>query len=137
MRAYTRQFPHVADIRLAIYADTLNELFAEAARVIAAYGAPIGGGANVKAQARLSSRDAATLLADWINELLGRSEIDRVAYRHAAVELEVSDAETILHADLTGLRVREWRCPIKAATYHGLRLEHRRGRWRAEVLCDA
>jgi SHS2 domain-containing protein len=32
--------------------------------------------------------------------------------------------------------VREWESALKAATYHGLRLERERGAWKARVLFD-
>ena len=136
MRACTRQVPHVADLGLVIYADTLEELFAEAARAIAAYGRPRRKREVASAHVRLSARDAAALLADWINELLGLSEIHRVGYRHARLTIRSVGTRVELCADLTGSRLDEWRCPIKAATYHGLKLEQRGGRWRAHVLCD-
>ncbi len=136
MKAWTRRIPHVADIRLAFHADTLEELFAEAARVIAGYGGSQRGTGVVAERVALHSQDAATLLADWINELLGLSEIHSAAFRSSRIEVAVSDTDARVHADLTGVRMAEWRCPIKAATYHELRLDYRRGRWRAMVLCD-
>jgi SHS2 domain-containing protein len=138
MRPCTRQIAHVADVKLALHADTMEALFGEAARFLARYGGRPTGAGFVALHVRLQAPDASTLLADWINELLGRSEIDRTAYTCRRVSVDTVLGQGVkLEADLVGTPVRDWRCPLKAATYHDLRLEYRRGRWRAQVLCDA
>jgi len=136
MRPYTRHIPHVADMKLAIHADTVEGVFIEAARAVARWGRGRRGERGEERGERtdvgLVAGDVETLLADWINELLGRSEIDCAAYEC----IEATVAGSSLTAQLRGVRVHEWRCPVKAATYHDLRFERIRGRWRAQVLCD-
>lgn len=133
MRACTRQIAHTADVMITIHADTLDELFAEAARFIARYAGPPAGDPDYPVDLRLDASDTATLLADWLNELLARSEIACAALAPDAVTV----AGSTLTARMRATPLREWRCPLKAATYHDLRLERRNGRWRAQVLCDA
>lgn len=118
---------------ITIHADTLDELFAEAARFIARYAGPPAGDPDYPVDLRLDASDTATLLADWLNELLARSEIACAALAPYAVTV----AGSTLTARMRATPLREWRCPLKAATYHDLRLERRNGRWRAQVLCDA
>jgi SHS2 domain-containing protein len=123
---------HVADVILSFHADTAEEVFIEAARAVARWGRGRTEGDLADVTVRLEAPDRATLLADWINELLGLSEIQCAAF--ACVEAVL--VGSTLTARLRGARIAAWRCPWKAATYHDLRFERRRGRWRARVLCD-
>jgi SHS2 domain-containing protein len=89
----------------------------------------------------LTARDAATLLVDWLNELIGRSEVEGRAYAEVR-GLTIADArgpsgnETRLAAQVRGRRVTAWTSALKAATYHGLELQRSPAGWRARVLFD-
>ena len=86
----------------------------------------------------VTARDVRTLLADWANEVLGRSEATGMSYgevRHARVRRH-RDGTAELVADVRGQPVDEWMSPLKAATYHGLSLERRARRWHATLLFD-
>jgi SHS2 domain-containing protein len=133
MRPYARAEPHVGEWKLTIRADTPEELFGEAARVVSRECGPASGPPSEWEHISLSARDAETLLADWLNELLGRSEVNGRAYDEVR-RLELADGR--LEADVRGRSVMRWRSPLKAATYHGLKLQQRGGRWTAVVLFD-
>jgi len=124
---------HVGEWKVTIRADTLEEIFAEAARMLAGTGGRPGGTPGPWEPICLRARDAATLLVDWLNELLGRSEVEQRAY--AGVR-GLSIVDGALDAEVQGAPVDVWRSPVKAATYHGLRLDRDGGRWRAVVLLD-
>jgi SHS2 domain-containing protein len=81
----------------------------------------------------LTARDAPTLLVDWVNELIGRSEIGRRAYDEVRFQ-KLGDGQ--LEAEVRGRQVEVWSSPLKAATYHGLELAQRANRWRAVLLFD-
>jgi SHS2 domain-containing protein len=137
MRPVSRTEEHVGEWKVSLRADTLEELFREAARVVSrsCEGArdegprAVGGWETIS----LAARDAASLLADWMNELLGRSEVNRRKYDEIG-RLHIADGT--LEGEVRGSRVEEWRSPLKAATYHDLTLEQRGGRWHAVVLLD-
>jgi len=133
MRSYSRSEEHVGEWKLTLWADTVEGLFIEAARVIARECGPQKEEPEEWEKIALSSRDTATLLADWCNELLGRSEVERRAYKEVC-NLRLDDGR--LEAAVRGFPVLEWRSPLKAATYHGLDLTVKEGRYRAVVLFD-
>ncbi len=133
MRPYSRSEEHVGEWKVTLWADTLEELFAEAARVVSRSGGPARGAAGHWEAVSISARDTATLLADWMNELLGRSEVEGRAYGEVR-SLRIVDGR--LEAEVRGRPITSWRSPLKAATYHGLELERQGARWRAVVLCD-
>lgn len=133
MRPYSRSEEHVGEWKVTLWADSLDDLFAEAARVVSRACGPVRGAPGPWEQISLAAKDTTTLLADWINELLGRSEVSGRAYNEVR-RMQIRDGH--LEAQVRGRPVTSWRSPIKAATYHDLSLERRDNRWRAVVLLD-
>jgi SHS2 domain-containing protein len=131
--ARSRPEEHVGEWKLTLRGDTLASLFVEAARVIARSGGRARGDAGPWEPVSLSATDQSTLLVDWLNELIGRSEVERRAYGEVR---DMRIADTRLEAEVRGTPVAEWCSPVKAATYHGLRVEGENGRWTAVVLLD-
>jgi SHS2 domain-containing protein len=128
-----RATEHVGEMRLVIHADSVGDLFAEAGRYVARQCGTATGAPGSPIRVSLGARDLATLLVDWINDLIGRGEIAGLAYSDFR---SLSVVECHAEALVAGRRVVRWRSPVKAATYHGARVEQRKNRWRAEVLID-
>jgi len=133
MKSYSRSEDHVGEWKLTLWADTPEEIFVEAARVLSRECGPVRGEPGSWERVSMAARDTATLLVDWLNELLGRSEIARRAYGEVQ-GLALSEGR--LDAEVRGRPVTSWRSPLKAATYHGLELTRNRNRWKAVVLFD-
>lgn len=133
MRSLSRTEEHVGEWKVTLRADTLEALFAEAARVVSRSCGTTRGAAGEWEPVSLTARDGASLLADWMNELLGRSEVNARAYEDVR-RLRIGDGR--LEGEVRGRPVTEWRSPLKAATYHDLSVERQGGRWRAVVLLD-
>jgi SHS2 domain-containing protein len=133
MRATSRTEEHVGEWKVSLRADSIEELFAEAARVVSRACGPATGEPGDWEPVELRARDDATLLVDWLNELLGRSEVTGRAYDEVR-GLTVRDGG--LAGEVRGKRVRQWRSALKAATYHGLVLERAGRRVSAVVLFD-
>lgn len=137
MNARSRTQEHVGEWKLTIAADSLEDLFAEAANVVARACGPTEGAPGEWETVSLEARDMATLVADWINELIGRSEISGQAYRDVrVVAIREAEQKASIEAEIRGRQVRTWRSPLKAATYHGLTLERSERGARATVLID-
>jgi SHS2 domain-containing protein len=129
---------HVGEFKVSLTADSLEELFAETARVIAREaGTPLSRPSDWEV-VTVGARDRTTLLADWANELLGRSEVKRRAYtetRNLSITVQ-PDGTSAITAEVLSQPVTRWTSPLKAATYHGLSLERRAGEWHAVILFD-
>lgn len=140
MPATSRTLPHVGEWKIELRATTIEELFVELARIIAeAAGArPSPSAATPWERVDLVARDHATLLVDWANELIGRSEAAGRAYGHVRhLVLEPGPRASVhLTADVRGDPVAEWRSPIKAATYHEVVVAGEGSDWHAVVLLD-
>ena len=133
VRAVSRAEEHVGEWKLTLWADTPEELFVEAARVVSRECGPTHGEPGAWERVTLCARDTETLLADWLNELLGRSEIHGRAYGEVR---RITLGEGRLEAEIRGRPVASWRSALKAATYHGLELRQEGDRWKAVVLFD-
>ena len=133
MRTVTRSQNHIGEWKVTIHADSVEEIFEAGARLIARDAGPVDGGPGEWETLEIQGAGRTTLLADWLNEMLARSEIAGRAFdefRNLHVE------EGRVRAKIRGRKVREWRSAVKAATYHGLELTERHGRWRAVVIFD-
>ena len=129
---------HVGEWKVSVEADTLEAVFIELARVIAR---SVGEGSSAAGEWEpvvVAARDPATLLVDWANEMLGRSEVTGRAYSEARrVRIrELADSSHQFSAEVRGPAVDTWTSPLKAATYHGLSLRKVGGRWHAVILFD-
>lgn len=131
--AYSRDEEHVGEWKLTLHGGTREAIFAEAARVIARSTGRARGTPGPWQRITLAAPDDAALLADWINELLGRAEVDRRAYGETR-RLHIAGGR--LEGEVRGVPVAEWRSPVKAATYHGLDVEREGARWTATVVLD-
>lgn len=139
MRPIFRTEGHGADCRVRLYADTLNDLFLTAANAVLRSGLrgkrrpPAAQGEITRVQ--LEAPDVASLLADWMNELIALSEIAGMV--HACTEVHVADRAGAAQCSAT-LRTlpAPWLSPWKAATFHDLWCAKRHGRWQAHVVCD-
>jgi SHS2 domain-containing protein len=132
-RPSTRPDPYSAEWKVTIRADTLEELFVEAAQLVGRQCGRTSDEAGPWRTIRVSSSDTTTLLVDWLNELIGLSEVEQRAFEDVRA-LRLYD--TRVTADLRGRPVVQWTSPLKAATLHGLTLEREGARWKAEVLFD-
>jgi SHS2 domain-containing protein len=91
------------------------------------------GGAEKDQEIVLDAPDRATLLVDWLNELLYLADRDRWVATH----IDLHDvSETHLRAAARGPVLDQAPALVKAATWHNLRFEVRDGAFEAEVVLD-
>ena len=133
---------HTGEVQLHIRADTLPEIYREAARAVAqlllnAVPAPPADAPAVVVE--LEARDPAALLVDWVNELIFRTEVERTVFTE--VEPTVAAAEAAgapwqLKATLRGLPDPPLAGQVKAATLHQARVDRTAGGYQANLILD-
>lgn len=137
MTASHRFEDHVGEVELHLEGDTLEDVFAEAARALTslflAEGTPTGAPGPPE-RVRVTARDRAALLVEWLNELVFRADTAGKACVDVAFEA-LGDTELVA-------LVREADAPlvpaIKAATYHDVRVGERAGGgFEARVVLDS
>jgi SHS2 domain-containing protein len=126
---------HASEVQLRLRAGSLGELLAEAGRALAVI--QLGGTARPATgpwrQIEVSSPDRASLLADWLNELVFLAETERWVATDFGIELA---DERSVRARVRGVDVESVPGLVKAATLHGLRMEDVPGGMEGEVILD-
>jgi SHS2 domain-containing protein len=131
-------FEHTADLGLRIRAADLDTLFVEAAQAL--FSVIVEDLAKVEPrqsiEVRLSADRPEFLLFDWLRELLFYFDSRHLLFGR----FEAHVAEDGLHATAWGEPLDRARHvlehEVKAITYHGLRVEHLKDGWLAEVIVD-
>lgn len=123
---------HTGELELRVEAPTEEQVFAES---LAALGELLGEeprGERARHELELAAPDRASLLVDWLNELVFLAEVDAfVPERVATIELR----EGGLRATVEGRRGSPSPL-VKAVTYNHLDFSPRRGGWQAGVVLD-
>ena len=126
---------HTSEIELYVRAGSLGDLLAEAGRALAeveltSADCVPGGPAR---PIRVSSSDREALLVDWLNELIFLADIDRWVAMDFSIDLA---DDTEVRARASGVTLEWAPSRVKAATFHGLRVENVPGGLEAEVILD-
>ena len=127
-----RWVEHTGELELALEAAEEAELFAAALAALAELLDESSTGSPARHEIALRSPERATLLADWLGELIFLAETeDFVPEKVTTLEL----APGGLRATVEGFRGRPPHL-VKAVTYHGLEFGGEEGRVWARVVLD-
>ncbi|MFC1805147.1 archease [Candidatus Omnitrophota bacterium] len=128
---------HTADIGIRVKAGDAQGLFKEAALamfdIMAERQGPEAKGMHVAIEVKAD--DLQELFVNWLNELLSLSAVKELIFTDFQIE-QFDDKS--LKAKATGKDLKSYKVntEIKAATYHGLKIEEAGGDWEAEVIFD-
>jgi SHS2 domain-containing protein len=127
--------PHVGEVGLQLRGSSIADVLEQAALALADLLLPERPppGPEQVCEIVLDAPDRATLLIDWLNELLFLAERDR--WLPTRIKLHEA-TETHLRATVRGSLLERAPSLVKAATWHGLRFDPRDGGFEAEVLLD-
>jgi SHS2 domain-containing protein len=125
---------HTADLAIRAYGATLPELFANAAYgMFAQMTDPASIAPTVQRRIELRSLDRESLLVDWLNELLYWRETADETYAQFDVQ-QLSPRH--LRAVVRGGRGVPVSRPVKAATFHRLKIEETPEGYAATIVFD-
>jgi protein archease len=135
MERWHRWLDHTSEVQLQVGAESLGSLAAEAGQALGLF--LLRGAAAEPAgpprEMEVSSADREALLVDWLNEILFVAETDL----WVPIEFEILEASaTRLRVTARGVAVDDAPSTVKAATFHGLRVEEWEGGLQAEVIFD-
>ena len=131
-------FEVTADVGITASADTLNELFANAARGMFSLMVEPGTALPAKAVSiEAWGGDLPSLLVAWLNELLFRCEVEGWAPADVRVlEVASGGAKGELLGEPANQDRHRFKGVVKAATYHLLECRKDGDRWQARVVFD-
>jgi protein archease len=126
---------HTGELELRLQAADLASLLEEAARALAEIMAEDAGGSPTRASehVELSASDRESLLVDWLNEIVYRTEVNKCVYGDVHVD-RANDKH--LEATLRGRDTSSPRTSVKAATWHRLRVHETPAGLEATVVLD-
>ena len=133
-------FDHTADVGLRVRASTIDDLFRTSAEGLFDYIVANREAVRVERVDALSLRAGSPtdLLADWLAELIFRSETDHRLYTR--FDVRVAPDGLSLEAEIGGEPIDRDRHvldhEVKAVTRHGLSLRREGAGWVAELILD-
>lgn len=129
---------HTADLKIRAFGKDLKELFCNIAEgmfhsISPKTIEPKPELEEKREKVSLTSTDREALLVDWLNELLYLYNVNRKIY----IDFKISKlTDTELEAEVLGVTPKEEEVLIKAATYHGLKIEKKNSIWQVTVVFD-
>jgi SHS2 domain-containing protein len=128
---------HRADLKIKVYGQDLNQLFVNAGLAMAEQQNPVAKNQPSAKQEwesiEINSPDLNSLLVDWLNEILSRSDLNHKVYFNFQIK-ELS--KNHLQAKIAGQKVEQKQIDIKAATYHGLEIKKIDEHWQVIIIFD-
>jgi SHS2 domain-containing protein len=115
---------HQADVGVRAWGRTLEEVYEQAAWAVADLLGVRGTGPGTRRTIRVTATDEAGVLVDFLNELLLLHETEGLGFATIRV-LNVSRTDLDAEIEMVTLDGAPEGIPVKAATFHRLRVEHR------------
>jgi len=127
---------HTADLRLRVWADTLELLFLDAVKGMMSIlkENPKSEIRNPKRNLSISAGDKTATLVDFLNEVLALAQTNKEVYL-AVIFKKLSEVE--VEAELAGVPVEGFDEDIKAVTYHEAEIKKNpAGNWETILVFD-
>jgi SHS2 domain-containing protein len=127
------ELPHTADVAVRVWAESLPELFIEAAHAMYALSrvepAP---GPRTTRTLKQESPDSESLLVAFLSELVYSVEQENLVFDTFKVDLHASK----LKVSMSGVPILSLSKYIKAVTYHNLQIRKEEHGFQAEIVFD-
>ena len=131
-----RELPHTADIKIEAHAPTTETLFSEACNALM----QIMYGKDRRAQDTIEldvdAGDTEALLADFLSEVLFRSEVDGMVFLNAEVHIEGSHLHAIMHGETFDRDRHAGGTEVKGISYSGMSVTRDTNGYMLEILFD-
>ncbi len=138
--------PHVADLQLHVYGNSLQELFTHALQGMFQAVKPLSSACTtlndrlvcpslpIERDTVVESPDVNALLVDFLSDALYLSDVHNEAYLDVVIT-QLSNTKII--AQFKGVPIQGMQeSEIKAVTYHDLRIEQKDGVWETNIVFD-
>jgi SHS2 domain-containing protein len=127
------EIQHTADWCLRVRADSLEELFTEAARGMNALsGTQPATGPRLMRTFAAEGADMESLLVQFLSELVYAAEQEKLVFD----DFKVNMVDLKLDVKMSGARIRSLNKSIKAVTYHNLRIRRKGSGYQVEIVFD-
>ena len=128
-----QEIPHTADWAMKVWAEDLPGLFAEAAAGMNTLaGARLSTGPRIKRIFEGEASDAESLLVAFLSELVYLQEQENIGFADFDIRLDGLQ----LSAKMEGAELAALEKPIKAVTFHDIKILKVAGRYEVQVVFD-
>ncbi len=137
MRVPYETFEHGADIGIRGFGDSMEEAFENAA--VALYSVMVNVeviGSREMRRIAVTAPDNELLLVEWLNALLGLSDVERLVFSTFAVKIEGTSLTGTAWGEPLDRERHEAHVEVKGATYHMLSVTVYDGRHVAQCVVD-
>ncbi|OGZ33604.1 MAG: hypothetical protein A2Y98_01575 [Candidatus Portnoybacteria bacterium RBG_19FT_COMBO_36_7] len=125
---------HPADLKIRAFGKTKEGLFLNMMRGMAeSQQGEIENKKEIKKEIKVKSSDLASLLVDFLSEIIYLSQTNKEIYFNAGFR---KFSENYLEGELFGQKVKRFNEDIKAVTYHELEIKKADDHWEATVIFD-
>ncbi len=127
------EVPHTADWAMKVWAEDLASLFAEAAQGMNALsGLVLASGPRLSRTFQHEAQDDETLLVAFLSELIYAQEQESLGFDSFQIDLRPGQLEV----DMSGAPVASIEKPIKAVTFHNLKIKRSDRSCETEIVFD-
>ncbi len=128
---------HTADVAGRVYGRNRRELFVNASELLYSLMSPeFCAGRAAETRIGLSGDNTENLLVRFLNELIYYAEVKKTAGSVLRFRIGCREGRLFLECRMKSRRIKRQGREIKAATYHGLRVEKKKGVLTASVIFD-
>ncbi|MGA2917066.1 archease [Methanoregula sp.] len=130
------EMPHTADIKIRAHAPTLETLFSEACEALmqVMYGKERR--AVISAEIDVDSSDTESLLADFLSELLFRSEVDGMVFSEVVVRITGTHLHAVMQGEPFDRSRHAGGTEVKGISYSGMSVTQDTNGYMLEILFD-
>ncbi len=131
-----RELPHTADIKIEARAPTKETLFSEACNALMQimYGKDRRSRDTIELD--VDADDTEALLADFLSEVLFRSEVDGMVFSDAAVHIDGSHLKAVMHGEPFDRIRHAGGTEVKGISYSGMSVTRDTNGYMLEILFD-
>jgi len=131
-----RELPHTADIKIEARAPTKEMLFSEACNALMQimYGKDRRSRDTIELV--VDADDTEALLADFLSEVLFRSEVDGLVFSDAEVHIDGSHLHAVMHGELFDRDRHAGGTEVKGISYSGMSITRDTNGYMLEILFD-
>jgi SHS2 domain-containing protein len=131
-----RELPHTADIKIEARAPTKEALFSEACNALMQIMYGKDRRARDTIELVVEAGDTESLLADFLSEVLFRSEVDGMVFLNADVHIKGSHLHAIMHGEPFDRDRHVGGTEVKGISYSGMSVTWDTNGYMLEIIFD-
>ena len=131
-----RELPHTADIKIEARAPTKETLFSEACNALMQimYGEDRRSRDTIELD--VDAEDTEAQLADFLSEVLFRSEVDGLVFSDAEIHIDGSHLHAVMHGEPFDRNRHAGGTEVKGISYSGMSVTRDTNGYMLEILFD-